>query len=134
MKRCRKLTITGKTILDSVSEYTWLEDVFYRYEYKSLDFQIYTMRSNKQDGTYIVIVVHRGMSYMLSDVKLKYVYKEDEAIHVGVEDSETDYIIDCYADKFLNVDTGSICTRVMNGSNDVFWLKKYLANYQMQVY
>lgn len=84
--------IGGGVILKESSEDLVDSSVFKRF-----DFETQNLKVRVDDK--VLYVYSRGMSYVVSNIDVKYIYQNDGIIHVGVEGSENEVRIDMQMDK-----------------------------------
>lgn len=84
--------IGGGVILKESSEDLVDSSVFKRF-----DFETQNLKVRVDDR--VLYVYSRGMSYVVSNIDVKYIYQSDRTIHVGVEGSENEVRIDMQMDK-----------------------------------
>ena len=84
--------IGGGVILKESSEDLVDSSVFKRF-----DFETQNLKVRVDDR--VLYVYSRGMSYVVSNIDVKYIYQNDGIIHVGVEGSENEVRIDMQMDK-----------------------------------
>ena len=73
------------------------EDLVDSSVFKRFDFETQNLKVRVDDK--VLYVYSRGMSYMVSNIDVKYIYQNDRTIHVGVEGSENEVRIDMQMDK-----------------------------------
>lgn len=102
LETCNLLQVGGNDILRNKETYTTDSEIFKDFEFKSRSTQV---RVTKRG----VMIYYQGMSYVLSCVKIRYIYITDEKAYVGIEGVDDECIIDFHADKFRNIGTAK-CT------------------------
>lgn len=95
LKECRRVNIAGKTILDNPTEYSLNLGVFKDYTFESQSYKVSI--SNET-----VLIYYRKMSYILTNVVVRYLYIQDEKAHLGIEGVDGECIIDFYRERFSN--------------------------------
>lgn len=73
------------------------EDLVDSSVFKRFDFETQNLKVRVDDK--VLYVYSRGMSYVVSNIDVKYIYQNDRIIHVGVEGSENEVRIDMQMDK-----------------------------------
>lgn len=73
------------------------EDLVDSSVFKRFDFETQNLKVRVDDR--VLYVYSRGMSYVVSNIDVKYIYQSDRTIHVGVEGSENEVRIDMQMDK-----------------------------------
>ena len=73
------------------------EDLVDSSVFKRFDFETQNLKVRVDDK--VLYVYSRGMSYVVSNIDVKYIYQNDGIIHVGVEGSENEVRIDMRMDK-----------------------------------
>lgn len=102
LETCNLLQVGGNDILRNKEIYTTDSEVFKNFEFKSRSTQVRVVKQG-------LIAYYQGMSYVLSRVKIIYIYIVDEKVHAGIEGVDDECIIDFHADKFRNIGTAK-CT------------------------
>lgn len=102
LETCNPLQVGGNDILRNKEIYTTDSEVFKNFEFKSRSTQVRVVKQG-------LIAYYQGMSYVLSRVKIVYIYIADEKVHAGIEGVDDECIIDFYADRFSNIGTAK-CT------------------------